>query len=468
MNNGVLNNVQAVKEVTVANKGNTVKGNTKTSTSKEFEKFFKKASIEKRNVVENKNTIQNKSDVENKRVSEESLKEKDVKSTDNASFQKTDDKNLENKNVSEENTIETEIEKLKDSTSKEGYIENLINLLERMLNGEVKVDLDLIQKVVKELNSEIFNQINGSIDSESISKIKNDILQVIKNNFDSQFNFKEINDKSLSEIFDFIAKLPSMNSSENQDFKTEIIKVLKDKLENLNTKEKSLDLSETLSGNAKNKSDLNLNLSKMDNEASAESFEESDSESALLKKLAFSDKDDDKPQFQRVINYMGRINKTQGINPIVEVDSKNLGVVNSKNLVEDLVKDVKFMQLNNLKEMTVKINPKELGQLIIRVTMENGAMKANITAQNKEAYNLLNTNYSELNNKLSDDGIKIQNFTIDIYNGDTTFFSNEKNKHENQQGPSKRSNSNIALNEEDTINVESSNTVDSNSVNAFV
>lgn len=495
MSNTSLNGVQAINEVAVA-KGNTAKANTKTSTSKEFEKFFKKASIEKRNVVENKDSIQNKNNVENKNVNEENSDEKDVSLTESTSSQKTDDKNVENKNAGNENTIETEIEKLKNSNSKEDYINNLISLLEKVLNGELGVDLNLIQsiqKALKGLNGEIFNQINTSIDAESISQIKNDILQIMKNDFGSQFNFKEMEDKPLSEIFGLIVKLPSINTSEKSDFKNQIIKVLKDRLEdynaksesanfnleskNLNIKSDIANLKAEKSNSDKIKVDLNgnsinatdINLGNIENETSAESFDESNFESQLLKKLAFSDKNDDKPQFQKVINYMSRINQAQGIDPAVEVDSKDFGVVNSKNLVEDLVKDVKFMQLNNLKEMTVRINPKELGQLIIKITMENGAMKANITAHNKEAYNLLNTNYSELNSKLSNDGIKIQNFTIDIYNGDTTFFSNEKNKNENQQGFSKGNKANIALNEEDISNVESSNAIDvSSNVNAFV
>nr|WP_307897817.1 flagellar hook-length control protein FliK [Clostridium botulinum] len=86
------------------------------------------------------------------------------------------------------------------------------------------------------------------------------------------------------------------------------------------------------------------------------------------------------------------------------------------------------MEQNNVKEMTVKVMPRELGEIVIRLTVENGLMKANITANNKEAYNLLNSKAQELNNSLGNGEIKIQNFTIDIYNGDTTFFSRENSK----------------------------------------
>lgn len=85
------------------------------------------------------------------------------------------------------------------------------------------------------------------------------------------------------------------------------------------------------------------------------------------------------------------------------------------------------MEVNDIKNLTVKINPKELGEMVIKITMENGKMKANITANNKEAFNLLNANLQDITDKLQKGTVKIENFSLNLYE-DTTFFSNDKDK----------------------------------------
>ncbi|WP_231266706.1 flagellar hook-length control protein FliK [Clostridium botulinum] len=128
------------------------------------------------------------------------------------------------------------------------------------------------------------------------------------------------------------------------------------------------------------------------------------------------------------------------------------------------------MEQNDVKEMTVKVMPRELGEIVIRLTVENGLMKANITANNKEAYNLLNSKAQELNNSLGNGEIKIQNFTIDIYNGDTTFFSRENSKeHRNNSNNSTKGRSESVQALEDVKDNEEllAKELDSN-VSAFV
>nr|WP_279285105.1 flagellar hook-length control protein FliK [Clostridium sporogenes] len=89
------------------------------------------------------------------------------------------------------------------------------------------------------------------------------------------------------------------------------------------------------------------------------------------------------------------------------------------------------MELNNVKDLTVKIMPKELGEVLIKITMEGGIMKANIGATTKEAYNLLNSNMQLIEDKLQNSGIKVQELSLNIYNEDTTFFKRGNEKREN-------------------------------------
>ncbi|QBD85177.1 flagellar hook-length control protein FliK, partial [Clostridium tetani] len=162
--------------------------------------------------------------------------------------------------------------------------------------------------------------------------------------------------------------------------------------------------------------------------SSDESFDkEGNSEEDVLKNI-LGDKEDNK--FSKAINFMNQFNKISNVENLDVENIENI-VVNKETLNGDVIKVVKYMEVNDIKNLTVKINPKELGEMVIKITMENGKMKANITANNKEAFNLLNANLQDITDKLQKGAVKIENFSLNLYE-DTTFFSNDKKK--NREG----------------------------------
>lgn len=141
-------------------------------------------------------------------------------------------------------------------------------------------------------------------------------------------------------------------------------------------------------------------------------------------------------------------------NDNIQVQQSNM-YISKANIVNDLIKSLKYMETNNIKDMTVKIVPKELGEVVINITMQDGVMKANLTVNNKEAYNIINSNLSDMNNKLSNQDIKIQNFTVNIYQ-DSTYFSEDSNKGNSQQQNSKHGNnhSKLAIDDEELDKIQ--------------
>lgn len=115
--------------------------------------------------------------------------------------------------------------------------------------------------------------------------------------------------------------------------------------------------------------------------------------------------------------------------------------INGQDTVKEVVRVIKFMDKANIKELTLKINPKELGTITIKLTMEAGIMKANLTPTNKDTYNLLNKNLSELKSLMSDSNIKVQEVSINIYNDDTTYFSSNFNENSFAQNQKDRNTS---------------------------
>ncbi|SKA72680.1 hook-length control protein FliK [Clostridium sp. USBA 49] len=102
-------------------------------------------------------------------------------------------------------------------------------------------------------------------------------------------------------------------------------------------------------------------------------------------------------------------------------------VINRNNVVKDLIRAVKYMENENIKELTVKINPKELGELAISVTMENGIMKANIAVKNEITYHIINSKLHEFNAQLMEQNTKIQSFSLNLFNG-YNFNQNQGNQ----------------------------------------
>ena len=116
------------------------------------------------------------------------------------------------------------------------------------------------------------------------------------------------------------------------------------------------------------------------------------------------------------------INNSISSRNIEKVDAPK--VINRANMVEDIVKSVKYMNSNNIKELVVRINPKDLGEVAIRVVQEDGIMKANLKASSKETYSILSQNLGDIKRYLGEQNIKIQQVDISLYE-DTTYFKEE-------------------------------------------
>lgn len=266
-------------------------------------------------------------------------------------------------------------------TSKEEVVK-LDSILHRMLNGKalpeeeaLKDSNPIIEKLIKRVEEEIETMV--PIDSKEdveVSKIFNSLVKGLKD------------EKNINEV----------QNSKTAIFKEDM---------GINTMQK-----------------LKINKSFNENYFSKEQDNPEIKEEKILFKFV---KDKEEDTVFKPINLMASpTNK-------LEVSTENIKVeelvIKKETMVDDIVKTVKFMDNGSLKNLTVKINPKELGEMVISIVMEDGKIKANVTASNKEAYNLINANLNEINNKLENSQIKIQNFTLNLYE-DATFFKGENNQ----------------------------------------
>ncbi|NNU76064.1 flagellar hook-length control protein FliK [Clostridium estertheticum] len=242
---------------------------------------------------------------------------------------------------------------------------------------------------------------------------------------------------------------PETNSDNSDE------KLIKDNLIKMVKSQNTKSTSESIS--------KNQNQSSSDNKKDNKSSGNSSSEEKFLNKLLSGDKDDVK--ISKAVNFMNQFQNVK-TSDASKVPSANL-VVDKNNFEADVIKSVKFMEINNIKDLTVKMNPRELGEITIKLTMEGGIMKASILAQNKETYNLLNNNVLDIQDRLKNMDIKIQSLDINVYE-DSTFFNKNSSGNNNNNNGKQDNNSKTNVDIDDDVAISSNYVIEDSQVNKFV
>lgn len=133
--------------------------------------------------------------------------------------------------------------------------------------------------------------------------------------------------------------------------------------------------------------------------------------------------------------------------------NKNLPAVTIResNIGDDFIKMVKYLKNNNIEEIKVNINPKELGDMTIKLLKDSEATKVFIHVGKEETFNMLNKNLHDINKHLTDLGIKAKDIVVEMKSNDQNFFSDnlsqEFSKKEDQKKQKRKNRSNsTALN----------------------
>ena len=296
--------------------------------------------------------------------------------------------------------------------------------------------LKVLNQLLELLSSE---EAKSSFDSESLTSMK-DLLSHLQGQLSDE---SKVSDKMKDGLSDIISKLTDMIDDANNNGK----KVLT--LEEMLNKGYSQDQSS-------NENETNEMFS---------GKKETSKEDKFLNSLLDDNKDN---SVDNKINlFASRTQNVQGQNTVV----RGL-TVNKATFTQDLIQDVKYMSTNNLKELTVKVNPGNLGEITIKLIQEDGLMKANLKANSKETTALLSQNLAEIKKELGDQSIKISEVNIELYNEDTTFFkdggfggtlSQEQGRDENKSSSTDASRRSLEIqNDEDIFenNAEIDTTLD--------
>lgn len=306
-----------------------------------------------------------------------------------------------------------------DNSSLSG-LEKLIDILQ---DKEGKLSSDESSQILNALLNE--NNASGSINNKSMTEIQNIINE--NTNADSS---KEINTRNIAEL---IQKAIDENSSiKNQDnsIKTNI----QDNSLKNNKGQIITSSSETELSGEKNKDLSKVNKPqgliadiKKDDAAVNDKIQTSITSAAVKKESA-------------------------------EIKMPEESAVISKNndIVEVTVEKFKSLRLPDITELKVKLIPKELGEITVKLVLEKGQINGNIIATKKETAEVLQNQITTLKHNLEENNIQLSNLSINLKNED-----NYNGRHSNQKYPNdNRKNSKDAVQTfEDAINEVSDNNI---------
>lgn len=324
-----------------------------------------------------------------------------------------------------------------------------INTLKNINYLSEIADLNISSELINNNNSNVLENIN------ILENVNSNVIEEISLNSGENINI-DSNEETLSNT----ANLPleeivkTLNLEEDKvvtkDNIDKILTVLCDKDGNEIKKDKFIEVVDSSKGESKKDTSQGVEMLKMVFNIDKSNGEQKGEED-ILAKLMTMDEDtnkvkdyivEDTPIFTEVLNSKNDVasNIISEVKPVA---------VSRETVATDVVSNVKYMVKNQVEQLTVKIYPKELGEITIKIISEDGIMKADIKSTSKETYTLLNSNMEEIKKHLSNESLIIKEVNIGLYE-DTTYysgqgFSNEFNDERNKE--------NYFVEDNDSINI---------------
>ncbi|MCC0661026.1 flagellar hook-length control protein FliK [Clostridioides sp. ZZV14-6154] len=365
-----------------------------------------------------KDIVDKKSSSKNKDVKKNKFEDNLYKVTDNKPVK--DRKETSNQNVSSD--------KPEDSDNECHLDEDKSNHLEDKSTYEK--DCSKINEILQQLLNILKN--NDKKDKD-INSILNDIEKL--NVSDELKQELKLNKNMLNKIANQNAELNKANANKSDEAQNLDMMKLRELLEN-NAKGNFEVISKTTEDDNKSIDLYNFDSNRMDN---LNSNKQRDDSSDILEKLAGVNGNKN-GNLGQVINKSMDINETKS-------DNVNLKHIES-NVMDDSIKAIKHMKTNDIQELTIKLRPKELGDMNIQLLKDNESMKAVVTVFNKDVFDSINKNITDLKQHLELTNVNIKDVSVQMHsdnrNTSDTFDKafEQQNRQNNQENMNKQDTNN--------------------------
>lgn len=109
---------------------------------------------------------------------------------------------------------------------------------------------------------------------------------------------------------------------------------------------------------------------------------------------------------------------------------------------EDVVKTIKYIKSNGIEEIKIKISPRELGDMTIKLIKNHEETKVLITLSKEDSFDMVNKNIGDITKHLGDMNIKIKEVSVEVKTDNQKLFSDNLNQEfdkKNKENKKKRS-----------------------------
>ena len=302
---------------------------------------------------------------------------------------------------------------------------NLIYTLYEKFNIAEKIDSLTDLENIKSL-------LNSKLNLNEVENTKN-ILDAIENlHTSSESNYSlELNNNDMKEIINNINYL--INEGRNNSNKiNESLNSLIDKIKN---QIKDLDKSSQEDSMYENLDTVGiLNQSKIDEYKSSKG---TSNDLEYLENIVSADDNSYINSFVG-INEFNTVYRNSTSNDIPQPVTE----IRQEFITEDIIKSVKYMKNSDLEELNVKLNPRNLGEISIKLSKNKEHSNLLITVDDNNILDLVNKNIEDIKKHLNDTDINIKDIVINVKSENENLFSDNLNKEFNQDRRFNQNNSN--------------------------
>lgn len=322
-------------------------------------------------------------------------------------------------------------------------------LLQNILNNLSVVDQLGVIKTSFNLEAKAFNNMHGL--AEILKKIDlENISQVIKNNENNQIISNNLYEKILINKYikhDELIKniLPSDNYND-LEIHNELMKNNLSGLENSQTSDKNV------IGNVNNFQEIK-NYNYVDSINKNNLFYENKHEiidKDLITLNSILEENDNNFIIQ---NNLGASNINNFNNNLSDIS--HIKEIRKEFINEDIVQTIKYLKSNGIEEIKIKITPRELGEMTIKLIKNIEETKVAITITKEDIFDLVKKNISEISKHLNDLNIKVKDIVVEIKQDSQKDFNNnlsqDFNKNNQQDKQRKSRYKSIKLKNENDI-----------------
>lgn len=122
----------------------------------------------------------------------------------------------------------------------------------------------------------------------------------------------------------------------------------------------------------------------------------------------------------------------------ISSQNKTPQTIKINNLETDIVQAIKYLYNNSTEELNLKMSPKELGDMTIKIIKNEKASKILITLSKEDVFDLLSKNIKEVENHLSSLDLKVKEVSVKIMSENQNDFSQCFKRNSNQEEKKQR------------------------------